>query len=556
MRHFPTLSFAFYLAAQPLTLTSASPSWSSHASQRLLGDHVADGAPFHPAFDAFTDRLMKEWHIPGLAIAVVRENRTWSKGYGYASLPDVPFTPHTLFQGASTTKSFTASLAALLVQDQQDYDHIQWNTPLHDIVGNDLVLKDDYLTTHITFVDAMSHRTGMPRHDAVWYDRGLDTKIHTHVMRHLDTSASFRTVFQYCNLFFTAVSHVIETVTGRSQAILLRDWIFEPLGMNESYYSVNDAAKCQIADPRCKLADSYAWNKETGSYEAWALDVRNPADGAGGVISNVIDYSKWIRALMYEEGPVSKDCHAGLKYPLSMAGAEVAPFAGPSWYGMGLEGGVYRDTKVFSHNGGISGYASTMKFLPDHKFGLVVFQNSQNNAVEAIGWRLIDEFLGMEEKEFYDMNKTQSDMAKKREDQLEALPSMLYPNVSAVPIQPQIPLQDYTGRYSNAAYGEFNITLDAPSDLLDKSELESSGSAGLPLYATSKGRHVLFTFRHVSAEHWLLELRMVIYDSKVADDYKKAKFEVGADGIVQRVGAVMEAAVPGDEAWVWFDRVE
>lgn len=123
-------------------------------------------------------------------------------------------------------------------------------------------------------------------------------------------------------------------------------------------------------------------------------------------------------------------------------------------------------------------------------------------------------------------------------------------------MQPQLPLQNYTGVYTNAAYGNLSISIEAPSDLLDESRAEKSDSADLLLYAASKGRNVLFTFRHVSAEHWLVELRMVIYDSKVADDYKKARFEVGVDGVVQRLGVVMEAAVPGDKAWAWFDRID
>lgn len=95
-----------------------------------------------------------------------------------------------------------------------------------------------------------------------------------------------------------------------------------------------------------------------------------------------------------------------------------------------------------------------------------------------------------------------------------------------------------------------------PLDLLDISREGKVNSQDVLLYARSKGGNVLFTFRHVSAEHWLLEVRSVIYDSKLADDYMKAKFEVGADGVVRRLAVVMEAAVPGDKAWAWFDRVE
>jgi hypothetical protein len=110
--------------------------------------------------------------------------------------------------------------------------------------------------------------------------------------------------------------------------------------------------------------------------------------------------------------------------------------------------------------------------------------------------------------------------------------------------------------YTNAAYGNLSIGIEAPSDLLDEPRAKRLDSRDLLLYATSKGRNLLFTFRHVSAEHWLVEIRMVIYDSRVADDYKKARFEVGADGVVQRLGVIMEAAVPGDKAWAWFDRVD
>jgi hypothetical protein len=79
MRHFSTLPLTFHMAAHLPHLTLAS---SLHSPQSLLGDHdaqVADNTPFHPTFDSFVDSLMNGWHIPGLAIAVVHENKTWSK---------------------------------------------------------------------------------------------------------------------------------------------------------------------------------------------------------------------------------------------------------------------------------------------------------------------------------------------------------------------------------------------------------------------------------------------------------------------------------------------
>lgn len=122
-----------------------------------------------------------------------RYNSDQNKGYGFAEFPDKPVTPHTLFQGASTTKSFTASLAALLVDDNSTYNNIKWTTPIHDIVGNDFVLKDPYTTTHITLEDALSHRTGIPRHDTAWLNQEVDPKGEAYLLRYLNPSAEFRT---------------------------------------------------------------------------------------------------------------------------------------------------------------------------------------------------------------------------------------------------------------------------------------------------------------------------------------------------------------------------
>lgn len=270
------------------------------------------------------------------------------KGYGYASFPNEPVTPYTLFQGASTTKSFTASLAALIVQNET-YEDIDWSTPLHNIVGNDFVLSDPYLTQHVNLHDALSHRTGMPRHDAVWVNNEIGVKGEAHALRYLPTSAAFRTKWQYCNLMFTSVSHVLQTLTGRWHGDLLREWLWEPLGMNTSFYSYSDAFTCEETEPSCKMAISYVWNNESQEYQGISENSFHPPNGAGGVISNVLDYSKWVRALMYEDGPVSKAGHAEIKTPLSMETVEEYPYSGPLWYGMGLEGGIYHGERVFGH---------------------------------------------------------------------------------------------------------------------------------------------------------------------------------------------------------------
>lgn len=122
--------------------------------------------------DGFVEKTLSHFHTPGMAIAVIHKDETFSKGYGHATLsPQTPVTPHTLFYTASTTKSFTAAAAAKLVEsDEPAYSHISWHTKLSDLIPEDFVLQDKYTQDHITLEDALSHRTGMPRHDNTWFN--------------------------------------------------------------------------------------------------------------------------------------------------------------------------------------------------------------------------------------------------------------------------------------------------------------------------------------------------------------------------------------------------
>lgn len=288
-----------------------------------------------------------------------------------------PSHPFTLFQIASTTKSFTASLVALLVDNNDTFNHVDWSSSLHDLVGNDFELMDPYLTSQVKLNDILSHRTGIPRHDAVWINNDLDVQSQTHALRHLPPSAELRTKWQYCNLMYSAASHVIQTLTGRWHGDIIREWLFEPLGMNHSFYSPSDLSTCEKSEPTCKLAVGYAWNNESRKHEAIHPDSYDPGTGPTGVISNVLDYSKWLRALMYEEGPVSKAGHAAMKTPLSHFDMEgfTYPYTGPRFFGMGLMTGVFHDKQIFGHGGAVGGHFSQFSFLPEERWGFIAFQN-------------------------------------------------------------------------------------------------------------------------------------------------------------------------------------
>jgi CubicO group peptidase (beta-lactamase class C family) len=127
---------------------------------------------------------------------------------------------------------------SLLVDDNEKYPHVQWNTPISRLVRDDFVLENDYATTHTTIEDALSHRSGMPRHDFSYggiYDghRGVPRDA-VKSLRYLPLTAEPRTKFQYCNLMFVVISHLIEVLEGVWLGDFLRERIWEPLGMKST----------------------------------------------------------------------------------------------------------------------------------------------------------------------------------------------------------------------------------------------------------------------------------------------------------------------------------
>lgn len=114
------------------------------------------------AFDTHVSNLIKQWHVPGLAIALVHNETTTSKGFGLATLdPPIKCTADILFDIASASKSLTAASVGLLVDDEF-YDHVQWDSKMSDLLPEDFVMAEDSYTKDVTVEDILSHRSGLP----------------------------------------------------------------------------------------------------------------------------------------------------------------------------------------------------------------------------------------------------------------------------------------------------------------------------------------------------------------------------------------------------------
>ncbi len=286
-----------------------------------------------------------------------------------------------------------------------------WRTPISSLIRDDFVLEDGWATAHLTLEDALSHRTGLPRHDkALALRYGADghpatARDFARSLRHLPMAGEPRAAWRYCNYMYLVASHVVQTLTGRWLGTTMREWIWEPLGMRSTYLSLEDAR----AGPE-DLASGYCWDYRRPGGDGGGGGFRRVpfmdlagGSGAGGIVSNVLDYARWLRSLLREEGPVPKAGHSAVKTARMVMPPETRQgYDAPMAYALGCMLSTYRGHRVFTHGGNMETYGAEVFFFPDLDYGLVTMGNTgttSNLAGQLIAWRLIDDRLGVPEEE-------------------------------------------------------------------------------------------------------------------------------------------------------------
>ncbi len=316
-------------------------------------------------------------------------------------------TADTLWYGASTSKAHAAALLSHLIHSGNYSDKFPagWETPIASIVRDDFVLQDEWATAHVTLNDAVSHRTGMGRHDLAMHrvrdGRPVAPRDVARSLRHLAMTAEPRVRYSYCNLMYATLGHVLETVTGVWLGEALRTHLWQPLGMASTYFDTGDALHAPA-----HFAGGYAWDETAGNFTTVDYMSVTDASAAGAVISNVEDYAKWVRCLLHESAPFSAETHADIKTPRMFVSAATDGSLDVSTYGLGWSRNAIHGQTVFQHSGGMHAYGAEVFWLPAIKFGIVAFGNtavSSNFAELEVVYRLIEDKLNIPAKQRIDI---------------------------------------------------------------------------------------------------------------------------------------------------------
>ena len=409
-------------------------------------------------FDELVAAVMREWKIPGLAVAAIKDGSVvLSKGYGYRDVErQLPVTPQTLMAIGSNSKSFTVTLMGML----SDEGKLDWDKPVRTYLP-DFELHDDVASRLMTPTDLVTHRSGLPRHDLMWYGRAFTRKELYQRLRFLEPSVSFRQRYQYNNLMFMTAGYLVEQLTQQSWDDLIRQRIFTPLGMTRSNTSVRHLPSSG------DYALPYMLRDEKVVPVAFRnIDVVAPA---GSINSSVEDMARYIQ-LHIQQGThngaalVSKRFATRMQSPHSALPIAADPEApvyaelGPGAYGLGVNVASYRGHKQVTHGGGIDGFISSMSWMPDEKLGVIVLSNySGINPVPTIVMQHVyDRLLGLEPVDWAGRVRTDQARVTKRQREREAAREA----ERVTGTSPSHALADFAGQYEHPGYGVVTVTQD------------------------------------------------------------------------------------------------
>ena len=410
-------------------------------------------------FDAYAEKVLKDWNTPGMGVGVVIDDKlVFAKGYGYRDYEKkLPFTAATVCPIASNTKLFTAVAAGMLVQEGK----LNWDKPVRDSVPV-IRFYNEQLNNSVTLRDMLSHRTGVTRHDTIWYKSDFTRKELFDRLKYLEPQEPLRQSFLYNNLMFAAVGYMIELQSGKPWEQFVQERILDPLGMKSTSYSISD----MIRRPDYGVP----FTEKRDSFEIYRIPYYEDISGVapcGAIVSNIEDLSHWLIALMNDGKYMGRQV-----LPPSVLKATLEPaIALPNtlaesmgyWellnsaYGMGRQTASYRGHLLTYHGGDLPGFHSQVSFMPRERIGVIVFMIGDHSAplYNVISYDVYERLLGMDLTPWSERRLAMRLKSKQASKEARAKAGEdKVPNT-----RPSHSLADYAGDYENPAYGVMKIAL-------------------------------------------------------------------------------------------------
>ncbi len=320
---------------------------------------------------SFFDSCLRRNQFNGAILVAKNGVVVYEKYLGYKNIrAKDTLTAQTPLQIASTSKTMTSAAVLQLVQQGK----LDLETPVAQFFPG-------FPYEDITVKMLLNHRSGLPEYLYFFEKNGWNRNTYAtndDVIRAIinwKPPRSFRanTRFDYCNTNFALLASIVEKVSGMPFPQYMKQNIFEPLQMNNTYvFTINDTARS---------AQSYDWNGAQ-----WAMDFSDGVYGDKNVYSTPQDLLKWDQAL-YTDQVVSRQLLDSAFTPYSHEKPSLHN------YGLGWRLLVYpQGKKVVYHNGRWHGFNSAFARLTDEKVTIVMLVNKFNKNVYTIARKMYNSF--------------------------------------------------------------------------------------------------------------------------------------------------------------------
>jgi len=403
--------------------------------------------------DAFITRALKEYQVPGAAVAVVRDSKvSLVKGYGVRDVTKTgSVDENTIFQLASVTKTLTATAAATVVEEGK----LDWDKPIFNYLP-EFVGYDPYMTRWLTERDLLAQRTGWPAFTGDQLDSfGYDRSEILRRLRFFKPRYSLREVAQYSNPGFFVAGEVAAHCVKQSWNDLVERGLFKPLEMSRSGTVIK-----ALQDPNATAAHALVDGK-IAVVEPTELDVTGAASSG---TSTAADMSKLMLMFLnkgtFNGKRILKPETVAEMFKRSMVSAidftDLPPINDITgfYYGLGVGSYDYVGHQIIEKGGALAGVRTIIVLVPDKNAGMVVLANLNLTAFpEAVRAYFLNQLLGLDpeadQKKIFALN--------------EQLKKMMAP-----PPAPKNPgefngtLQSLVGVYGNDYYGRCEILRDGP----------------------------------------------------------------------------------------------
>lgn len=333
-----------------------------------------------PELSSKIRKLMKKLDIPGVAIGVYHKGEVSTQGYGVTNIDNpLPIDDDTLFQIGSITKTFVGTMTMMLVEQGK----LDLDTPIKTYLP-DFEVQDKKATENATIRHLFTHTAGWV---GDWFPSGIvqGPDAVEHYVKTMKDTTQFSKLgehLSYNNAGYNLAGRILEVVTGKEFNALMREMVFEPLGMTNTFM-----LPWEIMTKR--FASGHApGEKGVEVTDPWFIG--RASGPAGGISSSVKDMVKYIKFQLGND-KLSKESMESLHTPQR----EFAP-----GHSIGLTFWIddHRKARSMGHGGGTVGQISLLTIVPEHDFGIILVTNCANGRAfnPKITSLALKEYLGLE----------------------------------------------------------------------------------------------------------------------------------------------------------------